>query len=58
MILLRILRPFGLWNAGETASFPPERAAEIIASGYGESVAAEPAAEAPAAAEPAKRRKG
>lgn len=34
MIAVRILRGFGLWNAGEIAGFPPERAAELIAGGY------------------------
>lgn len=34
MTPLRILRPFGLWNAGEIAGFPADRAAQLIAGGF------------------------
>ena len=30
MISLRVLKPFGLWNAGELAGFHPDRAAELV----------------------------
>jgi hypothetical protein len=53
MIPLRITRSFGLWNAGEIAGFPAERAAELIAGGFATAVGGEPAAVAPAQPEEA-----
>lgn len=49
MIAVRVTRPFGLWNAGETAGFPPERAAELIEQGFAERVEAVEAASEPPA---------
>lgn len=47
MIAVRILRSFGLWNAGEIAGFPAERAAELIAGGWVAAVGEAPAVVAP-----------
>jgi hypothetical protein len=68
VILVRVLRHFGAWNAGETAGFPAERAQQLIEAGVAELVAPEAQAErddaaeaAPAeqpAVEPARRRRG
>ena len=54
MIALRLLRSFGIWNAGEVAGFHAERAAELIANGWAErdKAIAEAPAEAPAEAVP------
>lgn len=38
MIPLRILRGFGLWNAGEIAGFEPDRAQQLVAEGFAEPV--------------------
>jgi hypothetical protein len=54
VIALRILRAFGVWNAGEIAGFPPERAAELIVEGFAARLEAAPSAEPPAV--PADRR--
>ena len=54
MIALRALRAFGIWNAGEIAGFPAERAAELIAGGFAAAVGEPPAAAAPAPEPPAK----
>lgn len=55
MIAVRVLRPFGLWNAGELAGFPPERAQQLIESGFAELVKP-PQPEAPVAAPPRRGR--
>jgi len=36
MIALRLLRSFGIWNAGEVAGFQAERAQALIADGFAE----------------------
>lgn len=36
MTALRLLRAFGIWNAGEIAGFPDGRAAELIRDGLAE----------------------
>jgi hypothetical protein len=36
MISLRLLRSFGIWNAGEVAGFHAERAQALIADGFAE----------------------
>jgi hypothetical protein len=36
MIALRLLRSFGIWNAGEVAGFHAERAQALIADGFAE----------------------
>jgi hypothetical protein len=36
MIAVRILRGFGLWNAGEVAGFHADRAQALIADGFAE----------------------
>ena len=36
MIALRLLRSFGIWNAGEVAGFHAERAQTLIADGFAE----------------------
>jgi hypothetical protein len=36
MIALRLLRSFGIWNAGEIAGFQAERAQSLIAGGFAE----------------------
>lgn len=45
MILVRVLRHFGAWNAGETAGFPAERAQQLIEAGFAEMVAPDVQAE-------------
>lgn len=52
MIAVRVLRQFGLWNAGEIAGFPPERAQQLIANGFAEAASPQPAAEPEAEADP------
>jgi hypothetical protein len=41
MILLRMIRNWRIWNAGETAGFPAALADELIASGVAELAAPE-----------------
>jgi hypothetical protein len=57
MIILRMLRGHGIWNAGEIAGFPPARASEMIASGVAE-IAAPEATALPPERSPSRRKKG
>jgi len=62
MTLLRMIRHWRAWNAGETAAFAPDIADDLIASGVAELVApkvSDPALEAPhSTPEPQPRRPG
>jgi hypothetical protein len=53
MKVLRMIRNWRIWNAGETAGFPDAVADELIASGVAELAAPEVSEPAPEVSEPA-----
>ncbi len=42
MIALRLLKSFGIWNAGEIAGFPEGEASRLVASGVAEQLTEQP----------------
>jgi hypothetical protein len=46
---VKLLKHYSIYNSGETAGFPPEKADELVKAGIAERVSASPAVETPPA---------